>query len=158
MSLSLPIIKDSEPQASQQLEQSKPPNNPWYKDGLRFGCTGCGQCCTGSPGYVWVSLEEIEAIAEYLKLSVDEFALRYLRQVEEDYSLREHPHNYDCVFLKEKKCQIYPVRPKQCRTFPWWKGVVESEEAWQKAAKRCEGINHPDAPIVPLEKILEGLK
>ena len=21
---------------------------PWYKDGLRFKCTGCGDCCTGA--------------------------------------------------------------------------------------------------------------
>jgi hypothetical protein len=37
--------------------------HPWYKDGLRFTCTGCGDCCTGAPGYVWVNKEEIEALA-----------------------------------------------------------------------------------------------
>ena len=131
---------------------------PWFKEGLRFGCTGCGMCCTGSPGYAWVSLDEIVAIADYLQLSIDEFAKRYLRQEGEDYALLEHPKTFDCVFLQERKCQIYPVRPKQCRTFPWWKSQLESEEVWLEAAKRCEGINHPDAPIMPCEAILRELE
>jgi len=44
---------------------------PWYQDGLRFKCTGCGQCCTGSPGYVWVSPEEAEAMAKHLKIPLE---------------------------------------------------------------------------------------
>ena len=35
----------------------------WYRDGLQFECTQCGNCCTGDPGYVWVTPEEIKAIA-----------------------------------------------------------------------------------------------
>ena len=34
----------------------------WYQAGLRFGCTQCGNCCSGPPGYVWVNREEIRAI------------------------------------------------------------------------------------------------
>ena len=41
-------------------------NEPWYSDGLKFDCTGCGDCCTGDPGYVWVSRAEIEALAAAL--------------------------------------------------------------------------------------------
>ena len=41
---------------------------PWFKDGLRFKCTQCGDCCTGAPGYVWVNQEEIEALAREVKL------------------------------------------------------------------------------------------
>ncbi|MCH7752933.1 MAG: YkgJ family cysteine cluster protein, partial [Planctomycetes bacterium] len=40
---------------------------PWYQDGLRFKCTGCGNCCTGSPGYVWVNQAEINALAAHLE-------------------------------------------------------------------------------------------
>ena len=35
---------------------------PWYAGGLRFTCTGCGDCCTGAPGYVWVNQQEIDAL------------------------------------------------------------------------------------------------
>ena len=129
---------------------------PWYKDGLRFSCTECGQFCTGSPGYVWVTETEIDKMAEHLSLTVAEFSRFYLRRVEDRFSLLEHPKTYDCVFLKDKKCQIYKVRPVQCRTFPWWPQNLRSEEDWREAAKSCEGIRL-DAPVVPLTVIHEQL-
>lgn len=132
-------------------------DDPWYRDGLRFKCTGCGKCCTGSPGYTWVNEKEIESIAQYLKISIEEFGKRYLRKVINRYSLLEHSKTYDCVFLKDNQCQIYPVRPKQCRTFPWWPKNLKSLEDWKKAAKHCEGIN-PDAPLVPYAEIAEQLE
>lgn len=130
--------------------------SPWYANGLQFSCTGCGQCCTGAPGYIWVNLNEIEAIAAHLELSVKEFSARFLRRINGRLSLLEMPKTYDCIFLKDKKCQIYSVRPTQCRTFPWWPQLLKSEEDWKEAAKFCEGIQ-PQAPIIPLETIEEQL-
>lgn len=131
-------------------------NSPWYADGLRFECTGCGQCCTGFPGYIWVDEQEIQNIASFLNLSVKEFSNRYLRYVNGRLSLLELPTNYDCIFLKDKKCQIYPVRPTQCRTFPWWPKNLKSKAEWQNAARSCEGIC-PEAPLVSFEIIKEQL-
>jgi Fe-S-cluster containining protein len=128
------------------------PPSPWYAEGLHFECTGCGQCCTGSPGYIWVSEEEIEQIAAFLNLTIDDFARLYLRRVKGRFSLLEMPKSYDCIFLKDKKCTIYSVRPTQCRTFPWWPQLLESPEEWRKAARGCEGIC-PEAPLVPLKTI-----
>lgn len=127
---------------------------PWYAKGLQFKCTECGQCCTGSPGFVWVNENEIQQIATFLKLPVDEFSHRYLRRVDGHLSLIELPKTYDCIFLKNKKCQIYPVRPTQCRTFPWWPQNLKSEQDWQEAAKYCEGISS-EAPLVQIETIQE---
>ncbi len=132
--------------------------SPWYQHGLRFSCTECGKCCTGSPGYVWVNHDEIDAMADYLKIPVDKFKRTYLRQKNGRYSLVElGSRNYDCIFLKDKTCSIYPVRPTQCRTYPWWQRNLNSKESWEEAAKTCEGINN-DAPIVPLETIETELK
>ena len=36
--------------------------DPWYREGLRFECIRCGGCCTGFPGTVRVTNEEIEEI------------------------------------------------------------------------------------------------
>jgi Fe-S-cluster containining protein len=130
---------------------------PWYKDGLRFKCTECGQCCTGSPGYVWITQSEAEAIAKFLKIPMDEFLRKYTRPVGNRISLKEHSKAYDCVFLKGKKCQVYGVRPKQCRTFPWWKENLESPERWKETAARCEGIDHVEAPLIPLGEIQNSL-
>jgi len=127
---------------------------PWYKNGLRFSCTGCGKCCTGSPGYVWINDQEITEMADFLKISFEEFVKKYTRKVADRLALLEHPRNYDCVFLKDKKiCTLYNARPKQCRTYPWWPENLESKKAWEEESKRCEGINHADAPLISFKEI-----
>lgn len=125
----------------------------WYRDGLRFACTECGQCCTGSPGYTWVNEEEILILAKKLGLEPEEFGQRYLRQVEGRYALLERPETYDCIFLEDKRCRVYDARPTQCRTFPFWPSVLESRDEWRTTGTYCEGIDHPDAPIITLEQI-----
>lgn len=126
----------------------------WYKNGLRFKCTECGKCCTGSPGFVWLEEEDITRLTKRLNISREIFLKQYTRQIQGRYSLIEHPKNYDCIFLKEKKtCRVYEDRPKQCQTFPFWKEVLESKEAWEQTKRQCEGIDHPDAPCISAEEI-----
>lgn len=126
----------------------------WYDEGLKFSCTECGKCCGGSPGYVWVNTEEMEAIAAFLNISLKEFKIKYIRRVGNRYSLLESKETFDCVFLKEKKCQIYGARPTQCRTFPWWPQNLSSKAAWEYTAQGCEGICD-QGEIVAREKIEE---
>lgn len=130
--------------------------DPWYAQGLRFKCTECGQCCTGAPGYTWVSDAEILAIAEHLGLSPEDFGKKYLRLVNGHFALLERPVTYDCIFLKDKKCEIYQLRPKQCRTFPWWAHNLSSPEEWEGVAKFCEGVSK-EAPLVSFDEIQEQL-
>lgn len=135
----------------------KLPVLPWYKEGLSFNCTQCGACCTGSPGYVWISDEEIMEMASFLKVSLEEFIKKFTRSIYGRRALREDPKNYDCVFLKDNACTLYNSRPRQCRTYPWWPENLKSEEAWLEEAKRCEGINHKAAKTIPLEEIQQQL-
>ena len=128
----------------------------WYDDGLSFACTGCGKCCTGSPGAVWLNDQEIEALADKLQLSINEFIQKYTRLVDGKLSLIEDPVNFDCVFLKDNRCEVYEARPVQCRTFPWWVHNLATPADWEEAAKYCEGIS-PNAPVVPLNIIQEQL-
>ncbi|KAF3361502.1 hypothetical protein PHSC3_001877 [Chlamydiales bacterium STE3] len=113
---------------------------PWYSQGLSFQCTGCGKCCTGFPGYVWLEEEEIVRIAQFLNLTVEDFANKYLRVVNNRVSLRENAGNFDCVFFKDKQCSVYKVRPTQCRTYPFWKQNLTSKETWEQVATECEGV------------------
>lgn len=129
----------------------------WYKEGLRFVCTGCGKCCTGAPGYVWVSDVEITEIAQFLQISFEECVKKYTRKVAGRTSLLEDYRSYDCIFFKDNQCQIYASRPKQCRSFPWWLENLKTKKDWEKEALRCEGINHPDAPLISLEEIEKQL-
>lgn len=111
----------------------------WYANGLRFECQRCGLCCTGEPGYVWVTPAEAGKIAEFLALSRSEFASRYLRNAGSFDSLLELPDGR-CVFYGDKTCAIYPARPVQCRTFPFWESIVLSQESWRRCGEKCPGI------------------
>lgn len=127
----------------------------WYQEGLRFKCTGCGACCTGAPGFVWIEEDEILTMAAHLKLSPEEFVRKYVRLVGDRASLREirRGDQHDCIFLEGKRCSLYEARPRQCRQFPWWSRNLESREAWLEAARDCEGINHLEAPLHTVEEI-----
>ncbi len=117
------------------------------KEGFDFSfnpqaCDSCeGNCCIGESGYVWVSPSEISDIAAYLGLEEETFRNDHLRKISYRFSLKEKKigTDYVCEFFDkaEKKCTIYPARPSQCRTFPFWdyfkKRIKEVE-------KECPGI------------------
>lgn len=119
----------------------------WYGEGLRFGCTQCGTCCGGAPGYVWVTREEIARIAAYLRMTTKDFTRRYVRRVAFKHSLVEK-RDYDCIFLQRTqggvRCEIYPVRPLQCRTWPFWSVNLKTPTSWRDAAENCPGMNCGD--------------
>lgn len=117
----------------------RPDQEPWYRDGLSFSCTRCGACCTGAPGYVWVTAEEIERLAELRGESPDEFSRRFVRRVGSRYSLIEKPGG-DCVFWEANAgCTVYEARPIQCRTWPFWEENVETPEDWERTKSVCPG-------------------
>jgi Fe-S-cluster containining protein len=125
-----------------------PSTDPWYADGLKFTCTQCGNCCTGPPGYVWISREEIVRLAEFLRMSLEETIERFIRIVGDRFALLERINlkgEYDCAFLRDgdgkKQCSVYAARPLQCRTWPFWPGTLASKEMWDTAAVRCHGMN-----------------
>lgn len=116
----------------------------WYKDGLKFTCTQCGNCCSGEPGYVWVTQDEMRAIATYLDREDGKLLPHEVRRVGLRHSLTERP-NGDCIFLQRSNgkagCSIYPVRPVQCRTWPFWPQLLRSRRTWEDAALGCPGMN-----------------
>lgn len=128
----------------------------WYRDGLRFSCTRCGHCCTGAPGYVWVNEEEIAAIAQHLDESVAMIRAVYTRALAGERSLREKA-NGDCVFYdRTNGCTIYPVRPRQCRTWPFWKSNVLTPETWAQTCRICPGSGQGE--LISAEEITRRVK
>ena len=125
---------------------------PWYKDGLRFSCTQCGDCCTGEPGYVWFSEDEARTISAFLGIGIGEFHITHTKLVAGRRSLREFA-NGDCTFFDgaTRRCKIYPVRPAQCQTWPFWNSNIESEASWKEVVAVCPGAGRGE--LVQLAEI-----
>jgi Fe-S-cluster containining protein len=125
---------------------------PWYHAGLQFSCTQCGDCCTGAPGYVWVTNDEIAALAAAAGLDVASFEDQYVRRVGARKSLKEFP-NGDCVFFdgQTRKCTVYEARPRQCRTWPFWDSNLKTPADWQQTCEVCPGSGR--GQLYPLEEI-----
>lgn len=124
----------------------------WYASGLSFTCTRCGNCCTGAPGYVWVNAEEVQQIAEFRGESVDETGRHFVRSVGTSLSLIERS-NGDCIFYDRdgRGCTIYSVRPRQCRTWPFWHSNLRDESAWEETCKVCPGAGRGE--FVPAAEV-----
>lgn len=149
-----PTARDDANRAEAPDADSPPEANaPWYRDGLAFACTRCGACCTGAPGYVWVVDFEIQRLADHLGLPLDQFARRYLRRVGDELSLVEKP-NGDCVFWdREAGCTVYPARPVQCRTWPFWPENIDTPRSWDEVRAVCPGSGAPGGTWHSLEAI-----
>ena len=106
---------------------------------VRFKCQqGCSNCCK-SGGVVLISVEDVAKISKYLKLSKEDFLKRYTKKDSNKIFLIDQEIN-DCIFLEYDKCRIYPVRPVQCKTFPFWPQNMKSEKRWNTIMDECPGI------------------
>lgn len=106
-----------------------------------------------------VSDEEADRMAEWVGMSKAAFRKKNLRKLSIGWSLNEKgtEHGQDCVFLDRETipgkaiCGIYEVRPLQCRTFPWWPENLQSQRAWKRLGRHCEGVGRGN--MVPISEI-----
>jgi Fe-S-cluster containining protein len=120
--------------------------------GLRFECRpGCTKCCE-QKGFVYLSESDLARIAEFLKLTEAEFERRYVYRTRHLLRLRM-PRHTQCHFLREDGCSIHPVKPVQCRIFPFWPELVNDKREWRKTAAWCPGIGQGE--LVQIETARE---
>jgi Fe-S-cluster containining protein len=122
---------------------------------LRFSCTQCGKCCmTGGDYYVFLTESESEHICSHLQLSRSWFRRRYLKHLEDAELVLASGDDDRCIFLDDKgHCRVYPVRPLQCRTYPFWPELAGNARAWLSEARRCEGINQGETiPVTTIRR------
>jgi Fe-S-cluster containining protein len=124
----------------------------WFQEGLRFQCSGCGDCCTGAPGFVWVNSREIRLLAEAVGLSKEEFEATYVRRIGVRKSLIEYDDG-DCVLFDpdQRQCTAYEARPRQCRTWPFWESTAGTREDWEETCRECPGCGK--GPLVPAKEV-----
>lgn len=111
-----------------------------YAEGLCFSCTRCSDCCRHEPGFVYLSGNDIQLLAEGLQMRYNDVIKSFCRWVPAPNGLKlslKEKANFDCIFWQDG-CTIYQSRPLQCRTFPFWESNLSSQEAWESLP--CPGI------------------
>jgi uncharacterized protein len=109
-------------------------------DGLRFECQpGCTRCCD-TRGFVYLTERDVMRMAEYVGLEPAEFERRYVFRTAHSLRLRK-PRHSQCHFLTATGCGVHPVKPVQCRVYPFWPEYVEHRDLWEYEGKtKCPGI------------------
>jgi Fe-S-cluster containining protein len=107
--------------------------------GLRFECQpGCTNCCQ-QKGFVYLTEADLARIAQFVGMKPAEFERVYVYRTKRLLRLRM-PRHTQCHFLRENGCSIHPVKPTQCRIFPFWPELVDDKREWRKTAAWCPGI------------------
>ena len=121
----------------------------WYKDGLRFSCRECGNCCKNftrngkQVAFVYLTLEDFKKLAasagdNLIMLSTGELVVKV--------------KDGNCIFYKDG-CTIYENRPTQCRTFPFWRENLVNRQTWEFLSYSCHGIG--SGRLYSLEEITQ---
>jgi Fe-S-cluster containining protein len=117
---------------------------------FRFECQkGCTACCD-QKGYVNLTESDIHNIAAFLNMEPSDFERAYIERKPYLRRLRTGRHQ-PCPFLKDAGCSIHPVKPAQCRLFPFWPNIASSAGSWQQTGAWCPGIGQ--GPLVQIETV-----
>lgn len=108
---------------------------------IRFACQpGCRKCCEVS-GYVYLTENDVANAAGFLGMPQPEFEAAYIFRTRHIRRIRKpRGKARQCPFLTASGCGIHPVKPVQCRLFPFWPELVEAPREWQRTAEWCPGI------------------
>lgn len=78
-------------------------------------CTACANCCRVAT--TQINERDIEQLARYLRLKVQDFLRDYTVETEEEGRILKRNEN-GCVFLDGNLCSVYDARPGTCEHFP----------------------------------------
>jgi hypothetical protein len=98
----------------------------------------------------------MQAIAAFLGEPLEEVIELYSRLTKRGRTLREKANN-DCIFYdSEEGCTIYEIRPRQCRTWPFWESNISSPEAWEHTKQICPGSGQGE--LISVEEITRRVR
>jgi Fe-S-cluster containining protein len=106
---------------------------------FEFECKGCGICCR-EEGYVFFSNSEIRSAARLLDTTPDKFIKNYLVPFEDGFVHVVLRHGR-CAFLQnDNRCAINNVKPRQCKTFPYWEEYIGADGNLVNFNRPCPGV------------------
>jgi hypothetical protein len=88
---------------------------------------------------VWITPGDAARLAAYLGLTVGGFRARHLVRLDGEWSLASR--GQACTLLDDRgHCTAYPVRPRQCRTWPFWPANL-GRTTWEtEVIGLCPGV------------------
>lgn len=113
---------------------------PIIQGGVRFECQQSGKCCTsrGEYGYVYLTLDDRRRLAAHHDMETREFTRTYCAKTNGHFHLRNP--ELDCEFLDGRRCGVYPARPGQCRSWPFWPENMNAKTWHGEIASFCPGV------------------
>jgi len=115
-------------------------NEVWYRNGLKFSCQRCGECCWDEGDYteVYVTRDDIVRMATHFDLYPNEFYKKFAKKSDGFDVLRTRQGH--CIMLSGKRCRAYPSHPRQCRSWPFWPQNMYRHVWYGEVRKRCPGV------------------
>jgi hypothetical protein len=107
---------------------------------VRFECQRCARCCGDTPHrgrIIYLLEEEVRRISKLTKLHPMEFASPISGIG--NYKHRMKKRNGICVFLSNKACKIYKVRPSVCQLYPFTMRISNNTLVFE-VSEDCPGI------------------
>lgn len=124
---------------------------------LYFECTRCGDCCIGvEDEHVFLRAGEVRRLADAMGVTRATFRRAWTTRADDDLVLRKRPDGTCILLSAERACMAYEARPVQCRTYPFWDGILKTAGAWRREATRCEGIGR--GARVAVEEVESALR
>jgi uncharacterized protein len=106
-----------------------------------FVCQQCGECCQGRGG-IFTTDVEMELMAQYLKITVDQLITNYLEHTPMGLAVKNRPGG-GCIFNDQGSCTVHPVKPRICRDWPFLPAILLHENEYEAAKEACPGLD-PD--------------
>ncbi|MHA1791488.1 MAG: YkgJ family cysteine cluster protein [Promethearchaeota archaeon] len=134
----------------------------FLKNGASFKCLvpdGCdGHCCKGE-GSIYIFPEDITRFLDFFNLDLKTFMEKHVKIETGPCIILDTSNFVPFLTLKEKEdgsckflgknglCEVYPARPFQCRSYPFWDLNVKTEKRWNDLMETCPGAskNHDES-------------
>jgi len=78
-------------------------------------------------------------MAAFLGMTPSAFETCFVVRTRRTLRLRS-PKRGHCHFLTPAGCSVHPVKPVQCRAYPFWPEILSSRERWLVEGAACPGI------------------
>lgn len=114
-----------------------------YPENVRFQCLKCALCCGDTKTrvrHVLLLKMEAERISQATSKPIEELAVKIEDCEPYVYEMRKTAKERKCVFLKEKHCTIYALRPLICRFYPFELKNTKNGKYEFLYTKECLGI------------------